>query len=551
MLLTHKNIVRRCLLFLSLLFTLAILPEIFIVEAKNYYLDVNFIGDSTLNGRDSVHRGGNGPWNKIGRINNFNSPTGFRPGDTIFIKRNTTVYGELWPKGSGSLSGQITLDAYGKGVAPVIDAQGAANKAAIKLEDQEYWTIQNLECRNYPVAPPSMARRWGIFVHAGNNHTVHKISIKNNIVRKIYGSYARQGTTSFYEVGGIYVRVSADSTMNTVPLDSLLIEGNQLFDIIGEGIFLAGISFDKNGNMNENILSKNVVIRGNSVYRTAGDGIVVMGTNNELIEYNLVDSAGQLGKGSPDTLNKVTGEYDCDGRSCTCVLAGIWPVQHKNGLIQHNEVCHTKMWWGDGAAFDNDLYLRGTTIFQYNYSHENEGGFFMESPRKNGDDPNAKSIVRYNISQNDGLLNNKYPGCFQFGRGNAQVYNNVFYTSGEFRFLFTKNNIFLNNVFCGKTASWNGNFFDYNCYAGGLMPPKDSKGKDLDQHKLITDPLFVGPLGEGGSGLGSVQCYKLQANSPCIGAGINIIGNGGHDFWGNHCCADQRRPSIGAYEKPE
>ena len=79
----------------------------------------------------------------------------------------------------------------------------------------------------------------------------------------------------------------------------------------------------------------------------------------------------------------------------------IWPWAADNTVIQYNEVTRTGD-IGDGEAYDSDYYCDGT-IIQYNYSHNNPGGFLRIC---NGDPGaghyNRNTVVRYNISENDG-----------------------------------------------------------------------------------------------------------------------------------------------------
>ncbi|MFY0759917.1 hypothetical protein AB1K32_13680 [Metabacillus dongyingensis] len=49
---------------------------------------------------------------------------------------------------------------------------------------------------------------------------------------------------------------------------------------------------------------------------------------------------------------------------------------------------------------------------------------------------------------------------------------------------------------------------------------------------MTSDPLFVNP-GDGGIGIGTLDGYKLQADSPAIGSGTLISNSGSQDFWGN------------------
>jgi hypothetical protein len=72
-------------------------------------------------------------------------------------------------------------------------------------------------------------------------------------------------------------------------------------------------------------------------------------------------------------------------------------------VIQYNEAYGTKG-QRDGEGFDSDWNSKNTLI-QYNYSHDNDGGFLLicnegrRDPAENAG--NTGTIARYNISQND------------------------------------------------------------------------------------------------------------------------------------------------------
>lgn len=83
--------------------------------------------------------------------------------------------------------------------------------------------------------------------------------------------------------------------------------------------------------------------------------------------------------------------------------------------------------------------------------------------------------------------------------------------------------------------------FYNNCYFG---PWKN--GLPNDPKALIADPLFIAP-GTGGEGLSSLRGYQLRLESPCINSGIDVLLNGGKDFWGNKL--DDGKLDIGAYEQ--
>jgi hypothetical protein len=93
---------------------------------------------------------------------------------------------------------------------------------------------------------------------------------------------------------------------------------------------------------------------------------------------------------------------NCNGRARS-YNAGIWPWSTDNSRFQLNEASwtHTTL---DGQGFDSDFNSRNT-VFQYNYSHDNEGGFMLIcTPGKRDQRENlgnTGTIVRYNISHND------------------------------------------------------------------------------------------------------------------------------------------------------
>ncbi|MBN2037215.1 MAG: hypothetical protein JW768_10770 [Chitinispirillaceae bacterium] len=566
-------------LFAMLVFSSQVFPAL----AKGYYADNSFTG---------VQLGTKAnPWNSLDSINNFKRDTarsGFSPGDVIYLKRNTGklytgkpvhrgagLSGILSPQGSGTRQAPITLDAYGTGKNPVIDAKGAQGAAGIFLYDQDHWIIRNMEVTNDVTDQTydSQGFRWGILVYfpsRTDSMTHCGITIENNYVHNVFGSYCKEpkGIASMYYTGGIYVWCAAggttsydSTTRQNNRMDGVLIGNNWVENIAGQGICFRGESIwdGENDVMNWNNLSTNVVIRGNSIFNVC-DGIQPIGTDNVLIERNMVDRAGGMGRKDPMKGGKP------DPARHTVAIAGIWPACTRNGVIQYNEVKKSRMLPMDGFAFDNDMVQDGACVFQYNYSHDNEGGFFMETyPEKQDGPEKPKSIVRYNISQNDGLGIQGWPG-YQFivGRGNAEIYNNTIYTAGTVAFMrnpdlpvdSTAAVTVTNNIFYGAKSNWDvlnclTLSFANNVYYGGLAPPTPSPDNtrwQVDSLKVTTDPQLVDP-GKGGSGLGSLQGYILKSNSPCIDAGKTIERNGGISFWGTKLYSG--KPDIGAYEFPK
>jgi hypothetical protein len=176
-------------------------------------------------------------------------------------------------------------------------------------------------------------------------------------------------------------------------------------------------------------------------------------------------------------------------------------------------------------------------LFQYNYSHDNDGGFMLICTP--GNSYCEGTVIRYNISQNDGLNTAR---VFHFGGGarNTSVYNNVIYVGPQQDLpllLFTEwdggnadNTRFTNNIFYvdGKVSyQWGkstNNVFENNVFYGRHQNPPTDPRAILDRPPLI-DP------GSGDYGLDSTGGYQLR--EPLVQfLGRAIEDNGGRDFFG-------------------
>lgn len=435
------------------------------------------------------------PWQSLDKVN----ATTFQPGDRILFKSGDEWKGVLHPKGSGTKDRWITLDRYGSGAKPLF--RGEDKTEIIDLQGQQFWIIQNLA---------TTGGRTG--VNIGSNglnkpavmHGVHLLSL--NVSETTGGSEA-----------AILIR----------PSTAAIWVHNTVAD-----------PFDKV----EDYCTR-IVIRGNHIDGTSDNGIIVSQAADALVEGNTVYRCGALDSGN--------GAF----------FAGIFPTYCHNAVIQHNEIGYAAgiPARGDSHALSCDQFNSGTILFQYNYTHDNAGGFLLTTPEAFAKDPNGRCIVRYNISQNDGNVVSPAEGggTFRIQGKRTTVYNNVFFNdkgpiyvqrwygdnSGEASFC---NNIF----WCPKGFDSNANnnkqgpgnpetlIYDHNLFHG-------SHGPKADSHQINSDPEFVKP-GSGGDGFESVKGYRIRSGSPCIDAGLAIPDNGGRDFFGNRLpqgCLD-----IGAHQ---
>lgn len=512
MLINNKVRLLSILLCLALIFSLIfVTPQTIFATSTTYYVD-SVSGNDSNNGLSSST-----PWKTLSKVNS----TTFSPGDRIMLRAGSTWTGEqLSPKGSGSSGSPIIIDKYGTGNKPLIACNGAY-LYAVYFYNQQYWEVNNLEVTNLGATP--LSHRTGIKFEAADIGVANHLYLKNVDVHDVNGDSVVKDKDN----GGIFFVVSGNSVRTK--FNDILIEGCTVKNVNRSGITVGGSSWGTlydgyGGKYPQSLIDQcshtNVVIRNNYVENAGGDAICTEFCKAALVEYNVANSC--------NTTSAAANQYS----------AGIWPWRNDDTIFQYNEVYGTKF-NGDGEAFDCDWSNR--TIYQYNYSHDNEGGFMLMCQ-----DESLDSIVRYNISQNDKA------GIFSpSGKASGVVHNNTIYIGSglnttPFRFTGTGNVVMTNNIFynlgTSKNVTWQSSVtYSNNCYYGYNNYPTDN-------NKITSNPNFVNP-GSGGIGLNTVSGYQLQANSPCIDAGKALLNNGGKDYWGNSLYYGNNA-DIGAHEYP-
>ena len=476
-----------------------------VASAETFYLDADS-GDDTRSGTASDQA-----WKSLERANR----QVFQPGDRLLLRAGTRYRGQLRPQGSGALRDgkvePILLGQYGDGPRPRLDGDGT-HLDTLLLRNVAFWEVQDLDITNFGTNRQSW--QTGVRVVTDGFGKMQHIRLRNLFVHDVNGSLDKNS-----EGCGIYFESRGG---NQSHFDDLLIENCHV------------VRTDRNGicqRTSSRARSVHVVIRSNLLEDIGGDGIKVWGSNGALIERNVV-RGGRM--------------------RCRDAAAGIWPWDSDDTIIQFNEVSGMKG-TRDGQGFDSDYRCR-RSLFQYNYSHDNEGGFFLICTP--GDSYCEDTIIRYNISQNDGINtarvfqfgggarntlihnntifigpNQDLPlvSCNEWNRGNAEgtrFFNNLFYVTGRVTYKWDKSRdtLFANNIFCGTHVD----------------PPADS-------HAITNCPPLIQP-GGGGQGFNSLTAYAFQTGAP-IPRGQIITNNGGRDFFGKPVSPD-RPPAIGAIEAP-
>lgn len=360
-----------------------------------YYVD-------SVSGNDANPGTKDLPWKTLDKVNG----TAFQAGDRILFKSGSSWTGTLKPQSSGSAEGQIEFNKYGNGPAPVINGGGAHE--AVFLYNVQYVTVQNLEITNNA---DTIQQRDGILVAGQGSGTLNGIYLRNLNIHDIKGVSDRDN--GMYLNAAIYVTAWDGPAGSPVArFNDLRVENNNIHDISTIGFYSNGTGYQWNDTATFDSWYSNMVIRGNTIARTGADGIVVGYGNAPLIEYNASYDNG---------VNGTNHRW----------IAGVWSWATKDATFQYNEVARVHYQSGvdnDSMAFDTDIHTYGTHLYQYNYTHENTGGFFMSTGdlAKNG----GQNIVRHNISQNDQHKHWADATIAVADSGATTFYNNTFYVAG-------------------------------------------------------------------------------------------------------------------------
>ncbi len=332
-------------------------------ESLTFYIDSNTGNDSNT---------GLSPENAFASLNKINSIE-LLPGTKVLLKSGTKYQGPVVFTGSGTSAQAIIISSYGGNEKPLIEGKGI-EKYAVKIYNSSYLEFKNIEITNTGNEPE--AGRRGIIIEAKDCKLSKHIILDNLFIHDVNGSLVKK------DGGGSAILWQNHGSAIKTKFDSLIIQNCHIKNCTRNAINSRGYTNRENW-----YPSTNVIIRNNLIEGVPGDGIVPIGTDGAIIEYNVM-------RNCPDVMP--VGD----------AVAGIWPWSSDYTLIQFNEVSGHKAKW-DAQGFDSDWNCINTTI-QYNYSHDNYGGFLLVC--NNGAKYNTpvnigtkNTIVQYNISVNDGI----------------------------------------------------------------------------------------------------------------------------------------------------
>lgn len=496
-------------------------------------------------------------WATLEKVNGMK----FQPGDRILFKAGDVWNGSLkLRKTSGTEEAPIVFSSYGnweEDGRPQINGNGTTTteesaiiknytgvkdktmSATIDVVDGSYLEFSNFELTNFN--PDVVSQRAGINIRTAST-TVQEweanshrgIVIRNNYIHDV------DGNPKGWKIGSGGILILGN-------ISDVLVEGNIVKRVDIEGIRNAGLY--KEGDINANFprVFENVIFNNNYVEEVQGDGFVMSNVGeNGRMEYNTVV------KHSAKNVGNVN-------------YAGLWVIGVKDMVMQYNEVYGGIYGYNDGQAFDIDMFCEGT-LYQYNYSHSNRGGFILFMGGS------TNSVVRYNVSVNDGdgryllhylpksagdaplIHNNTFftdsniqTRIFDKSGIYARMYNNIFYTKADTPLGATsfaggeiKNNIFYPGTGI-KDAAFAGVTFEDNIFQSPKFARPGEEPKDIiDAANDIFD-------------VEQLNGYKLLPDSPAIHAGLDMSGMtpsvwpmAAKDFFDNPLT--DGRTDIGAHE---
>lgn len=296
-------------------------------------------------------------WKTIAQANRFI----FQPGDSLLLKRGTVCSGLLWPKGSGREEQPITLGAYGFGPLPQI--VGTGNEAGIKLHDQQYWNLENLDVTG--------GSPYGIAIGGSLPRLAH-FHIADVVVHDVTGEPKSKQS-------GLIV-IAQDEKAATV-FDDIVIDGATVYNSTQwAGILISGASHLRPP---DSPRGSNVTVRNSVVHDVAGDGILVEEAKHVLIERNVAWDTGMQ-------YTETIGTPD-----------GIWEWMCEDCTVQYNEGFFADSPGVDGGEFDID-YGNINNIVQYNFAHDSQGYCVSVFGADGAKGTSRNNIVRRNLCVNNG-----------------------------------------------------------------------------------------------------------------------------------------------------
>jgi len=299
-------------------------------------------------------------WRTVARAGSYT----YQPGESLLLLRGSRCEGMLWPKGSGTEQAPIHLGAYGNGALPII--AGGSESAGLRLSNQQYWEIENLEVVG--------GSPYGIHI-GGNAPVMRHFRITNVVVHDVTG-------TPLTKDSGLVV-IAPDTNARS-RIDDVILDGVTAYRTSEwAGIIVNGAGFDSGGVDDR---GEHIEIRNSMVHDVAGDGILLARVSHGVMEHNVAWYTGMQEKETIGTPN------------------AIWEWRCRDCRVEYNEGYFTDSPGVDGGVFDID-YGDENNLLQHNFGHDSQGYCISVF----GADGTSGNSIHSEIRQNTCIHNGRSP----------------------------------------------------------------------------------------------------------------------------------------------
>ena len=469
------------------------------------------------------------PYNDLGVLSSLD----IQAGAYIYLERGSLFYGSLVLSGiSGSEDAPVVVTAYGEGDLPKIDGNDLTGSAVVYIENCSNLIVEELEI--YDSAVTEGDRRGVLIVCDNNIGTQEVITYKNIILRNLYihdirGFMDAENSgmaISSKKTGGIHLW-SSDGFGR---IDGLTITGCRITDVSNVGIATwyrmrnkTVIKISPYTDEFADYAHLNVRIADNEISYIGKNAIYARHLYGGVIEHNVIhDTAIGCVSGNTIVTSYVDGTV----------------IQYNEGYrnMARARASDGKLY--DGCMLDADLASKDT-VWQYNYSHDNAFGLFMNCTKSED-----TVIVRYNLSVNDHGANGII--FINYASSGIYVYNNTIVTGFDTEYILQSNDgrssFFYNNLIYNRSA--NARFevdassgmeashnLIYNEYGSNISAM--SFFHSINEDGISgEDPLFAGHLQEDSIlGIENLHGFGMEPNSPALDSGKTM--DAAADFFGN------------------
>ncbi len=496
--------------------------------------------------------GGDGSYEKPYNSLDVISTLEIAPGSYVYIKKGSQFYGRLALQNiHGTEEAPVVVTAYGEGASPKIDGNDLSGSGVLYISNCSNITVKNLEIFD---SATTEADRRGVLITLDNNKgteemvTYENIKLEKLYIHDILGFRDAENSgmaLSSKITGGIHVW----SNDGRGRVDGLEITDCRITEVSNVGIATwyqiiknddGSITVPKKSPYSDsfkNYAHCNVSIDNNEINFIGKNAIFARHLYKGVIEYNVIhDTAIHCVSGNTIVTSYVDGTV----------------IQYNEGYRNMARINEYTDKLQDGCMLDADLASKDT-IWQYNYSHDNSFGLFINCTYNTDNNGHDKAIVRYNLSVND--KGNKGIIYINYESGGIYVYNNTIVTGYDTQYIIQSNSnrtsFFYNNLIYNRSADAK---FDVKSGSGMtaannlIFNEYGSNIADTDYFELINvngiydlDPLFVGYLTEDSViGIDYQSTYMLDSKSPALNVGYDV--EAVPDFFGN-----AHKKSIGFY----